>query len=230
MNDRMTRGAPAHKASGRVPLLLISLLCACFAAQAQTPAAGDGAPSEAARRAAASPYRFILQNASAPARKPAAPVEAKKPAAAPAEPAPVQAAVARPAPAPAAAALAPSPSLATPPERPAAAVATPAPDPEPVTTAAHTRPGEPPVRIRREVIPVRIDEPRLSAVLMREKPNGVVRIQFDINPDGSTGGVKVVTSTNRSLNRATVDAVSAWKFQPVDEVLTVETEVAYKYD
>ena len=227
MNERMTRGAPAHKAVRRAPMLLLSLLCACFVAQAQTQPSSDGAPSEAARRAAASPYRFILQNASAPARKPAAPVEAKKPVAAPAEAAPVQAA-ARQAPSAPTAALTPSPSLALPAERPAASA--PAAAPEAVTTAAHTRPAEPPVHIRREVIPVRTDEPKLAAALMREKPNGVVRIQFDINMDGSTGAVKVVSSTNRALNRATVDAVNAWKFQPVDEILTVETEVAYKYD
>ncbi|MCG2592838.1 energy transducer TonB [Ramlibacter sp. XY19] len=65
---------------------------------------------------------------------------------------------------------------------------------------------------------------------MRERPSGVVRVAFDLNPDGSTANVKVVSSTNRSLNRPSVDAVSNWKFQPVDEVLTIETELAYKYD
>jgi TonB family protein len=81
-----------------------------------------------------------------------------------------------------------------------------------------------------QVIPVRTDDPRLPAALMRERPSGLVRISFELNPDGSTGNVKVVSSTNRALNRASVDAVSNWKFMPVDEVLTIETELAYKYD
>jgi len=42
--------------------------------------------------------------------------------------------------------------------------------------------------------------------------------------------VKVLASTNRALNRPTVDAIQGWKFQPVDEVLTVETELVYKFD
>jgi TonB family protein len=51
---------------------------------------------------------------------------------------------------------------------------------------------------------------------MRERPSGVVRVHFDIRPDGTTGDVKVVASSNRSLNRATVEAVSGWKFEPVE--------------
>jgi TonB family protein len=77
---------------------------------------------------------------------------------------------------------------------------------------------------------VRIDEPKLSPALLRERPNGVVKVQFEIHPDGSTSAVKVLASTNSALNRVTLGAVAGWKFQPVDEVLTVETEIAYKYD
>ncbi|HSI53000.1 MAG TPA: TonB family protein [Ramlibacter sp.] len=189
-------------------------------ASAQTaapPATGAGAaPSEALQRQALSPYRFILQNANAPARKPT------------------------PAPAPAAAAPAPAPETRRPaaveqaavqPSRSAPAQAAPAPLAPPVA-ALTPPPPEPAViaAVRREIIPVRTDEPKLSAVLLRERPSGVVKVQFDVNPDGSTGAVKVLSTTNRALNRPSVDAVSGWKFQPVDEVLTVETELAYKYD
>jgi len=230
-----TNGAPAHKAAWREMLLLVSLPLAVSVAHAQTgAAAGDGAPSEAARRAATSPYRFILQhaNAPAPARKPAAEkdrerdrpkdndkVETVRRLAPPTE-APVQAAARTAAPAAASAVpVAPSPE----------AIPAAAPPPEPVQSAARTQPVEAPAA-RREIIPVQTDEPRLPAALLRERPSGVVRVQFDVQPDGSTSAVKVVSSSNRALNRATVDAVSGWKFQPVDGVLTVETEIAYKYD
>jgi TonB family protein len=225
--------APAHQAVWRNKLLLSLLPCAALAAHAQTgAAAGDGAPSEAARRAATSPYRFILQHANAPApvRKVAPDkerererdkdkVETVRKLAPPSE-APVQSAAqtARAAAAPVA------PLAATEPAQTAPAVA------EPVQSAARTPAAEPRVAVRREIIPLRTDEPRLAAALLRERPNGVVRVQFDVQPDGSTSAVKVLTSSNRALNRATVDAVSGWKFQPVDEVLTVETEIAYKYD
>lgn len=219
--------APAHKAMRRCLAACCLLLGAFPLAHAQAGAsAGDGAPSEAARRAAQSPYRFIL---AAPARKPAAEKEREKERdkdtdkepvkkARPAEP-PVQSA-ARTAPAPAAPVAAPAPAQ----EPPAAA-------PAPTQTAARTRPAAPPAPApRRDVIPVSTDEPRLPAALLRERPSGLVRVQFEIQPDGSTGAVKVVSSTNRVLNRPTLDAVAGWKFQPVDEVLTVETEIAYKYD
>jgi TonB family protein len=115
--------------------------------------------------------------------------------------------------------------------RPASPAPAAAPQPAPEPVAAHVpKPAEPPPVVRREIIPIKTDEPRLATALLRERPSGVVKVSFEVLPDGSTGGVKVVSSTNRSLNKASVEAVSGWKFQPVDETLTVETELAYKYD
>lgn len=217
-------GVPAHKAGGvwvLVAGLGLAAIVATEPASAQSPAApvaGPAAPSEAAQRQANSPYRFILQNANAPSRaKPApapAPVESKRPA----RPEPV--AIARPAPVE----VAPAPVV-----EPAPAPA-PAPAPEPVVASIPPPPVTAAPVVRREVIPVRTDDPRLPATLLRERPSGLVRVSFELNPDGSTGNVKVVSSTNRVLNRVSVDAVSNWKFMPVDEVLTIETELAYKYD
>jgi TonB family protein len=212
-------GAKAHKA-GSVWVLIAGLgfTIAGSSAWAQAPAgaAAADAPSEALRRQALSPYRFILQHANAPAR---APKPAPAPQEAKAEPKrPVEQAALQPRPA------SPAPVQAAPP-----APAVPAPAPEPVA-ALTPRPAEPPKAVNREIIPVKTDEPRLPMALLRERPSGVVKVSFEVHPDGSTGGVKVVSSTNRSLNKASVEAVSGWKFQPVDEVLTVETELAYKYD
>jgi TonB family protein len=210
----------AHKAR-LVGAIAVLMLAGAETAHAQaTPSANnpvDNAPSEAARRAAMSPYRFIIQNATAPARKPAPrPAEASSPAAEAKRPAaPVQQAAVQPsAPAPA-----PKP----------AETQAPPPTPEPAVAALSRKPVEPPPP-RREIIPVRTDEPRLSPALLREQPHGTVKVHFDIQPDGSVGEVKVVSSSNRSLNKPTVEAVQGWKFQPVDEILTVETEVVYKMD
>lgn len=216
-------GVPAHKAGG-VWVLMAGLGLAAIvgteSACAQSPAApvaGTAAPSEAVQRQANSPYRFILQNANAPSRaRPVPAVEAKKAA----KPEPV--AVARPPPVPAA----PIPVVESAP-LPASA-----PEPEPVAAVIPSAPAPAPMpaALRREAIPVRTDDPRLPAALLRERPSGLVRVAFEINPDGSTGSVKVVSSTNRALNRVSVDAVSDWKFMPVDEVLSIETELAYNYD
>jgi TonB family protein len=172
-----------------------------------TPPATANAPSEALQRQALSPFRFILQNASAPARKPAAPApETKKPAA-------VEQAALQP--------RASAPPAATPqPAQPEAAT--------PVAVFA-PKPPEPLPVVHREIIPIKTDEPHLSAALLRERPSGVVKVSFEVHPDGSTAAVKIVSSSNRSLNKPSIAAVEGWKFQPVDEVLTVETELDYHY-
>jgi TonB family protein len=195
------------------------LLAAAQTAAAQAPAGNtDNAPSEAARRAAASPYRFILQNATAPRRAAPAPAPAVEPKRA-APPPPVQQATAQPQRA------APAPVEAAPPPAPA-----PAPAPEAAVASVSRQPAAEPPPVRRDIIPIQTDEPHLSPALLREEPKGTVKIHFDINYDGSVGEVKVISSSNRSLNKPTVEAVKGWKFQPVDEVLTVETEVVYNLE
>jgi TonB family protein len=226
--DKLGYGATAHKAR-RVGVAIAGLLLLAGAqtasAQATPPAASatDQAPSEAARRAALSPYRFILQNSTAPARKPA-PATASAPAEKEKRPAAVEQAAVQPRPA-----AAPEPA-----REPAATAVAPeaAPKPAPAPVAALSRkPVEPPAPpARREIIPVKTDEPRLGPALLRERPSGIVKVHFDIHPDGTTSDVKVLSSTNRSLNRPSVDAVQGWKFEPVDEVLTVETELVYNFD
>ena len=224
----------AHKA--RLVGVIAGTMLMAFAHTASgqtTPPAGnplDQAPSEAARRAALSPYRFILQHSSAPRKAPA-----PAPAAAPAAPAvaaepkkaaspPVQQAAAQPSATQTVRAL--EPAAPAPASAPAPAAA---PALQDAAVAAISRqPTEPAPRL--EIIPVRTDEPRLPPALLREQPRGTVKISFDIQPDGTTKDVKVVASTNRALNRPTVDAVQNWKFEPVDAVLTVETEVVYKFE
>jgi protein TonB len=169
-----------------------------------------------------SPYRFILQNAKAPARKPQ-----PAPAAAPAATA-TAAIPERPRPAPSR----PEPAVAPQPApEPVTASAPPpaAPVAEPAVAALSRKPIEPPPP-KHDIIPIQTDEPHLPPSVLRDNPNGTVHVAFDINTDGSVGDVKVMSSNNRSLNRPTIDAVKMWKFEPVDDVLTVETEVVYKFD
>lgn len=215
-------GATAQKAcSVRALITGLGLAIGSTTAWAQSPStptgAADGAPSEALRRQAASPYRFILQNANAPARSVKPAVASAPEPRRPATPAPVEQAAVQPRSPAVVAPAAPAPAALPQPE-PVAALAPRSAEPAPITA------------VRREIVPIRTDDPRLPPALMRERPSGVVKVQFEVNPDGSTGNVKVLSTTNRSLNRPSVDAVSGWKFQPVDEVLTVETELAYKYD
>jgi TonB family protein len=203
----------AHKAC-RAGVVIAGLQFAVLGLPAlaqTTPSATANAPSEALQRQALSPFRFILQNASAPARKPAA----TAPAAEPKKPTAVEQAALQPRPA-SATPQAPSPQAAQPEAATPVAVFAPKP-PEPLPV------------VHREIIPIQTDEPHLPAALLRERPSGVVKVSFEVHPDGSTAAVKILSSSNRSLNRPSVEAVAGWKFQPVDEVLTVETELDYHY-
>lgn len=211
-------GAMAHKACRACAVVLgLHMACGALPALAQTPATGaEAAPSEAVRRQALGPYRFILQNASAPAKpsKPVAtaPTEARRPAA----PAPVeQAAIAPIQPAPVLEPLVAAPLPAPAPVAPVAAMTPRAAEPAPI------------VAVRKELVAIKQDPPELTAALLREQATGTVKVAFDVNPDGTTAGVKVVASSNRKLNNVSITAVSGWKFQPIGEVRPTEIELVF---
>ena len=216
---RHRTGAGAHKALGAWGLISMALYAmgpAPALAQAQPAAsapASDAAPSEAARRQALGPFRFILQHASAPAKPkpPAATAEPKRPVTVP--PAEQSAAIVPQAPAPAPVITpAPAPVEAAP--------------PAPVT-AAKAPESAPAVRVLKPLVAIKQDPPVLTGALLRERPEGTVKIGFDINPDGSTGSVKVLSSTNRRLNNAALEAVFGWRFQPIDDVRPTEIELVF---
>jgi TonB family protein len=216
-------GKPRRAWRARAAAVVVPAVLAMPSWSQTPPSAADGAPSEAARRAAMSPFRMILQNADAARAKPApapvkksAPAVAERPAAAAATPV-----AARPS-----AVAATAASAAT------AAAAPPAPEPqaEQVSVAAPTaqaaREPAPPV----ELVPLKQDPPRLSAALRREQPQGSVKIAFAVKPDGKTSDVHVVSSTNHRLNTASVDAVSGWQFKPIDETRPMEVELIFRDD
>ncbi|MBK0392962.1 TonB family protein [Ramlibacter algicola] len=200
-----------------------------MSAHAQPAGAADGAPSEAARRQALSPFRMILQSADAPRRAVPAPKRAApEPSPAPAvvgAPAPSLAPVAvtapPPAPAPVQAAVAPSPAPSEPPKAEQVSVAKPSAPPAPKAP-------EPPPPI--ELVPIQQDAPILSAALRREQPQGKVMVAFSVKPDGTTGDVQVVQTSDRRLNSASVHAVSNWRFKPIREAQPVEVELVYGDD
>jgi TonB family protein len=104
----------------------------------------------------------------------------------------------------------------------AAAPVTAAPPPQPVAAAV--------AAVEKPLIAVRQDEPALAGPLARERPTGVVQVGFNVNTDGSTGDVSVVSSSNRKLNSAVVNAVSKWVYKPLDTVRRVEVAIEFKND
>jgi TonB family protein len=156
--------------------------------------------------------------------------KAAAPVAAPA-PAPVVKAVAKetppkvaaPAPmvSPAAAAAANNASPANDP------VVAPAPAPAPAV-AAQVPAAQVAARPRRtELIPVRQDPPKFSPSLMRDSQRATVKVAFDVTEQGDTANLEVVASTNRRLNTAATDAVTKWKFEPLDDAVRVEIDLVF---
>ncbi len=214
-------------------------------------------PNDALQRQALSPYRFILNvGAAKPVAKPAAaavpapaptapPAVAAQPRHAAPSPAPVVAkAVAAPAPEPAkpaapavAAAPAPTPAPAPTVATTTAPSAAPAVAPTPVLVAAAAptaaapkspAPLPPPATVvRKELVPLQQDPPVLGNALLAEIPHGLVKVRFDVNPDGSTSSVQVASSSHRKLNGPVVAAVSKWRFQPIDAARAVEIELSF---
>lgn len=212
------------------------LIQASGLAQAQTapPAKTDGdiktpyldnyTPSEEVKRRALGPLRIIKQMGDQ--KKPAAPTPA---------PAPVVS------PAPAAAPKPKVEEISAKADKKASVVETPA-SPPPVAVApvavtapapAAVVPPPEPVKVARQVntelIPVVQDPPVLNRNAMRDIPGGggLVKVAFDVKPDGTTGDIQVVSSNSRRLNTSAMDAVAKWRFKPIDETVRVDIELRF---
>lgn len=86
------------------------------------------------------------------------------------------------------------------------------------------------VPVELPLVALRQEEPLLPGPLARERPTGVVQVGFNVNPDGSTGDVSVISSTNRKLNSAVVNAVSKWVYQPLEAARRLEVAIESKND
>jgi TonB family protein len=182
----------------------------------KTPFLDNYTPSEEVKRRALGPLRIIKQLGDQ--KKPAVP--------------------ATPTPAPTPVSVAPKPKVEEKPEKTPepvvakavevpviapliAPVVSPAPAPEIVKVAK---------KVNNELIPVSQDPPVFNRNLMRDTPHALVKVAFDVKPDGSTSGMEVTASNNRRLNSSAMDAVSRWKFKPIDETVRVEIELAFSSD
>ena len=77
------------------------------------------------------------------------------------------------------------------------------------------------------LVPLRQEAPVLTGALLREAAAGVVKVAFDVKPDGSTTAVRVSSSTNRKLNGAAVAAVAKWQFAPIDDTRQIEVDLVF---
>lgn len=202
------------------------------------------APSEALQRQALGPYRMILRNAAPPSKPRAVAAHAVSAPTANLATAP-RASSPKPVPAPEPSQPASATEAAVADEAPVTPIAAPtvqaieapvapadATPSQPVAIAAKTSPAPPPAAkpTKTALVLLKNDPPTLSGPLAREGPSGIVRVAFNVNPDGSTGDLKIATSNNRRLNGAVLAAISKWRYQPIDSVQAAEVEVVFSND
>lgn len=199
--------------------ILAAMVGLGVAAQTAAPPLG-----EAVQRQALGPYRMILRSAPVTNKAKVAPIAhaARAHSSAPGSAGSDQ----RAGPQPVEPDLA-TPAVTEPPvvagvktAEPAAQLAAPA----PVTAAPIAVPA------RTALFLIKKDPPVMTGALAREPPVGVVRVALNVNPDGSTGDVKIVSSSDRRLNRAVLTAIADWRYQPIDVMQATELEVVFTVD
>lgn len=199
--------------------ILAAMIGLGVAAQTAPPAL-----SEAVQRQALGPYRMILRSAPATNKPRVAPIaravraHSSSPASAGsdqrASPPPVE------------------PDLATAPvTEPPVVAEVKAPEPAPqVAPPAPLAAAPVAVPARTALLLIKKDPPVMTGSLAREPPVGVVRVALNVNPDGSTGDLKIVSSSDRRLNRAVLTAIADWRYQPIDVMQAAELEVVFTVD
>ncbi len=230
-NARALAGTPPRHPS----TFVVAWCVACAMAAALTPAGAQTAAStdkaqERSQQQSDSVYRWIKYFADQPSKvrpKTDAPQPAKKPVAkAAAEPgktaAPAADTAADTAAAPAAAKTAPEslqqPQPTTPNVAAAAPVAPAAPEPEVIAEAPK------PLR------PVHVVEPTIPREMREETFNTSVRLSFTVQPDGTISTPEVIAGNNRRLNKSALQAISQWRFEPIQTARATQIEFEFRQE
>lgn len=87
--------------------------------------------------------------------------------------------------------------------------------PPPPRVAPPPQPPEPALAARANPVPVSSPAPRYPMEAVRRRESGTVLVRVDVGPDGvPTSSSIVQSSQSRALDRAALDAVRRWRFQP----------------
>jgi periplasmic protein TonB len=90
-----------------------------------------------------------------------------------------------------------------------------APAPLPSGAPPPPRPQEPALAARANPVPVSSPAPRYPAEAARRRESGTVLVRVHVGPDGVPTSTSLVQSSqSRSLDKAALDAVRRWRFQP----------------
>ena len=114
-------------------------------------------------------------------------------------------------------------------EREAAAAAAAAPTQPAPTKSAPAQPAATPARTgNTELIAVSTPAPQFPAEAYRNRQSGEVQVEFVVGTNGSVTSSRVVRSNPRRVfDRAALEAVNRWRFQPVAEPITSRRTIGF---
>ena len=114
-------------------------------------------------------------------------------------------------------------------EREAAAAAAAAPTQAAPTQSAPAQPAATPARMgNTELIAVSTPAPQFPAEAYRNRQSGEVQVEFVVGTNGSVTSSRVVRSNPRRVfDRAALEAVNRWRFQPVAEPITSRRTIGF---
>ena len=70
--------------------------------------------------------------------------------------------------------------------------------------------------------------PSFPPEALRSAQSGEVQVEFTVSPDGSVSAARVVRSVpTRVFDRAALNAVKRWRFQPIDSAVTTRRTITF---
>lgn len=217
----LAQTAPAAPASAA------AVAAPAAAASAAVPSKGT-APSERAQRQADSVFRWIKIHAEKP-RKAAEAKTPTKPEAAVASPRESAKAVPednKPARTASSSAPALEPLKAAAEKDTAVAPVAPVVASAPATAEAAPAPVEEEAAIK----PIAQPKPDFPEDVMAQLGSGKVKLRFMVQPDGSVAEAEVLSTSHRRLNRAALDAIAKWRFEPIKVARPAQVELGFSLD
>ena len=77
------------------------------------------------------------------------------------------------------------------------------------------------------LVPISVVEPTIPRELSHESLNTIVKLSFTVQADGRVAKPLVVSGNNRRLNKSAIDAITQWRFEPIQSERLAQIEFQF---
>ncbi len=84
--------------------------------------------------------------------------------------------------------------------------------------------------VARPLRPINVVEPSIPRELRNETIKATVLLSFTVQQDGSVTDQKVVSGSNRRLNRTAMEAIAQWRFEPIQTARSTQIEFEFRQE